>query len=312
MTIKRKTILILGGHGFLGRNLNNVLRDSAHDVHNASRQSGCDLLQAGTLEKTIAAVRPQYIVNAAAHVGSIGYVTKNAAAVCHDNSQMYLNIFRAIKDVDPAIVLVNPISNCSYPGIIDVQNEDLWWQGPIHESVESYGTPKKLGYVLSECYRKQHGMRTVNLIVSNAYGPLDYADTERTHAMNGIVIRMIRAIRNGDKEFVVWGTGKPIREWIYMEDAARVIREVIDNDMIDLPSPINIGQEHGVSINESVQLVRSMLQSDISIVHDLGKQDGAPIKVLGKTLFRRHFPNFTFTTYDTGIAETIRYYQGIL
>jgi GDP-L-fucose synthase len=308
----KKNILVLGGHGFLGKNLNNVFQGSSFEIHNESRRTDCDILDLSILKAKISALKPYCIINSAAHVGSIAYVTKNAADVCHDNTQMYLNIFKAIHEAHPEAILINPISNCSYPGIIDVQHEELWWQGAVHDSVESYGNPKKLGFILSECYRKQFGTRTVNLIMSNAYGPLDYADTERTHAMNGIIIRIIRAIRNGDKEFLVWGSGKPVREWIYMEDAARVIREVVEKEMFALPSPLNIGQEHGVSINESVEFVRELLGADIKIVNDTTKQDGAPIKVLGKKKFRKHFPDFQFTGYREGISETIKYYQSIL
>lgn len=309
---KSKKILILGGQGFLGRNLNNVFQGSGHQIINQSRRTGCDILNLPSLKERISNFRPDCIINAAAHVGSIAYVTKNASDVCHDNTQMYLNIFKAIQQTNPSVILVNPISNCSYPGIIDVQHEELWWQGVVHESVESYGNPKKLGFILSECYRKQHGIKTINLILSNAYGPYDYADTERTHAMNGIVIRMIRAIRNGDKEFGVWGSGTPVREWIYMEDASRLIRQVVDDEMYDLPRPLNMGQEHGVSINDSVAMIRAMLKSDIKIVNDFSKQDGAPIKVLGQKRFRDYFPDFSFTDYETGLSETIKYYKGIL
>ena len=97
-----------------------------------------------------------------------------------------------------------------------------------------------------------------------------------------------------------------------MEDAARVIREVVEKEMFALPSPLNIGQEHGVSINESVEFVRELLGADIKIVNDTTKQDGAPIKVLGKKKFREHFPDFQFTGYRQGISETIKYYQSIL
>ena len=308
----KKNILVLGGHGFLGKNLNNVFQGSSFEIHNESRRTDCDILDLSILKAKISALKPYCIINSAAHVGSIAYVTKNAADVCHDNTQMYLNIFKAIHEAHPEAILINPISNCSYPGIIDVQHEELWWQGAVHESVESYGNPKKLGFILSECYRKQFGIRTVNLIMSNAYGPLDYADTERTHAMNGIIIRMIRAIRSGDKEFVVWGSGTPVREWIFMEDAARIIREVLEKEMFDLPSPVNIGQEHGVSINESVAFIRELLGSNIQIVNDTTKQDGAPIKVLGKKKFRQHFPDFHFTGYREGISATINYYQSVL
>jgi GDP-L-fucose synthase len=304
-----KKILVLGGFGFLGKNINNVFDKNKYQIFNESRRSGCDILDINNLISVIKRINPDYIINAAAHVGSINYVTTYAADVCHDNTMMYVNIFKAINEVNSNIILINPISNCSYPGIIDVQNEENWWAGEIHTSVESYGNPKKIGYILSECYKKQYGIKTINLIMANSYGPLDYLDENRTHALNGLIMRMIKAQKNNDTEFVVWGSGTPIREWLYMEDAALIIKEIIDNEIFDLPNPINIGQEYGVSINDSVNTIKKILNYDVTIKHDLTKQDGAPIKVLGEKLFNKYFPNFKFTSYEEGINNAINYYK---
>ena len=286
-----KTILILGGNGFLGKNLNEVFKNSKYKIYNESRSTGCDILNINLLSNKIRETNPDVIINAAAHVGSIAYVSKHPAQVCSDNTLIYLNIFKAIKNNNPKILLINPISNCSYPGIIDVQHEEMWWNGNIHESVESYGAPKKLGFILSECYRKQFGINTVNLILPNAYGPFDYLEEEKTHAMNGIIMRMIKAVNNNEKEFLVWGSGRPIREWIYMKDAARVIKEVIEKKIKNIPNPLNIGQEIGVSINDSVNQIKKELNTEIAIINDLTKQDGAPIKILGKKKFQIFFLN---------------------
>ena len=307
-----KKVLILGGYGFLGKNLNKVFSNSNYIIYNESRKTDCNILDYTEFEKKVRDINPDYIINAAAHVGSIAYVSQNAAEVCNDNTQMYLNIFKAIHKVNPEIILINPISNCSYPGIIDIQHEEMWWDGIIHSSVESYGNPKKLGFILSECYRKQYGIKVVNLILPNAYGPFDYTDEQRTHAMNGIIMRMIKSVRAGDTDFSVWGTGTPIREWIYMEDAARIIKFVIYGHLINLPNPLNIAQQSGVSINESVMYIRKALNADINIINDTTKQDGAPIKILGNKKFRKHFPEFKFTTYEEGIKNTINYYKEIL
>lgn len=307
-----KKILILGGFGFLGRTLEKVFNDTPHEIHRESRKTGCDILDINNLINVIQRIKPDYIINAAAHVGSMSYVSKYSADVCHDNTLMYINIFKAINIVNPSIILINPISNCSYPGIINLQNEDNWWDGMVHTSVESYGNPKKIGYVLSECYRKQYGIKTINLIMANSYGPLDYLNEEKTHALNGLIMRMIKAQKNNDKKFVVWGTGTPIREWLYMEDAALIIKEIIDKEMMDLPNPLNIGQEFGVSINDSVNTIKNFLKYDVIIEHDLTKQDGAPIKILGKTKFMENFPNFKFTSYNYGIINTINYYKELI
>lgn len=304
-----KKILILGGYGFMGKNLNEVFENSQYEIFNESRRTGCDMTDINQLVSTISKIQPDIIINAAAHVGSISYVTNYAGNVIRDNSLMYLNLYEAVNQVNSSIKIINPISNCSYPGIIDIQNEEEWWNGQIHASVESYGTPKKLGFIVSECYKKQYGIKTVNLIIPNSYGTNDYLDEERTHAMNGIIMRMIKAKNNGDSQFTIWGTGSPIREWIYMLDSARIIKQIIDENLFEsLPNPINLGQQHGVSIMETVLTVKEALNYDVEIVCDTTKQDGAPIKILGNKLFKQYFPNFNFTEYKEGIKETIKYY----
>jgi GDP-L-fucose synthase len=243
----------------------------------------------------------------------MSYVSKYSGDVIKDNSLMYLNLYESVSQVNPNIKIINPISNCSYPGIIDIQDEDNWWSGPIHHSVESYGTPKKLGFILSECYKNQYNVKTTNLIIPNSYGPEDYLDEERTHAMNGIIMRMIKSKNNKDNQFVIWGTGTPIREWIFMPDVARIIKQIVDENLFEkLPNPINLGQRHGISIKDTVQMVKNSLNYDVELVYDTTKTDGAPIKVLGNKLFNEYFPSFNFTSYEDGISNTINYYKKLL
>lgn len=307
-----KKILILGGFGFMGKNLNEVFKESGYEIFNESRRTDCDMTNYSQLKGKIKRINPDIIIHAAAHVGSIMYVSNNSAQVVHDNTLMYINLFKAVSEVNTNIIVINPISNCSYPGIIDIQNEENWWDGVIHESVESYGNPKKMGYIISECYRKQHNIKTINLIMANAYGPNDYTDEQRTHAMNGIIMRMMKAKKKDDKDFIVWGTGSPIREWIYMPDMARFIKKVIDTENYNLPNPMNVGQEYGISIIDSVRQIKDILNYDVNIIQDTTKQDGAPIKVLGKSTFTKFFPEFTFTSYNVGINNTINYYEKLL
>lgn len=304
-----KKILILGGYGFMGKNLNKVFLDSEYIIYNESRSTGCDMSDLSSLVQKINTIQPDVIINSAAHVGSMSYVAKYSGEVIRDNSLMYLNLYEAVRITNSDIKIINPISNCSYPGIIDIQDESDWWSGPIHPSVESYGTPKKLGFIVSQCYKKQYNINTTNLIIPNSYGPEDYLDEERTHAMNGIIMRMIKAKINRESKFTIWGSGTPIREWIYMLDVARIIKQIVDEDLFEkLPNPINIGQKHGVSINDTVNMVRRILNYDVELFFDKTKSDGSPVKILGNKLFIKYFPNFKFTSYEHGINETINYY----
>lgn len=302
-------ILIIGGFGFMGTNIKQVLLNSdiPFQIHIYSRQNGLNLLDINSIIDVLKNISPDVIINCAAHVGSMKYVSENGVAVCSDNIQMYLNLFNAISQIKPNSILINPISNCSYPGNSQIQTESEWWNGRIHSSVEAYGLPKKVGFVLSELYNKQFGIKTINLIIPNAYGLYDSTDINRTHALSGIIIRMIQNINS--PEFVIWGTGNPIREWIYMEDVAQLIKSILITNNYDLPSYLNIAQNNGISILDSVKLIATKLNFNGSIVNDLTKSDGDPVKVLDDTIFRMYFPDFSFTSLNDGLDKTIEYYK---
>jgi len=308
-----KKILILGGFGFLGKNLNKTFKSSDYKIYNESRRTGCDVLDYNILYNKVKEINPDIIINSVANVGGVGYVSKKAADVCSDNTQFFINIYKVVKDINPKIVIINPLANCSYPGdTLDVLEESNWWNGEVHESVESYGSTKKMGFIISECYRKQYGIKTINLLVPNAYGPFDYDDEERTHAMNGIIIRLLKTLKNKETNFNIWGTGNPIREWVYMEDVAKIIKIIIDNEIMDLPNPINIGQEEGFSINETVSMVQNIMKTNFTITHDITKKEGAPKKIMSSKLFNKYFSEFRFTKPSEGIKNTITYYENII
>ena len=309
----KKRILVLGGFGFMGKNTNLAfIDDERYEIINESRRTGCDITNLSQLKEKLVEIKPDIIINAAAIVGSLNYLTKYAADVIHDNSLMYLNLYRAVSEVNDKILIINPISNCAYPSNIDIQQEDLLWNGALHPSIESFGMPKRLGFIVSECYQKQFGVKTINLIIPNSYGENDYTNPDKTHAMNGIIMRMIQAMKNGDKEFLVWGTGTPIREWVYMPDVGKLFKYIVDNELYDLPNPINVGQENGISILDTVLIIKEMLDYDADILFDSTKQDGAPIKIVGSKLFKEFFPNFIFTEYRVGIENTINYYKNLI
>jgi GDP-L-fucose synthase len=138
-------------------------------------------------------------------------------------------------------------------------------------------------------------------------------EEQRTHAMNGIIMRMLKSKKSKDKSFQVWGSGTPVREWVYMPDVARFIKNIIDEKKLeDIPNPLNLGQQYGISIINTVKEIKDLLDYDVEIECDLSKPDGAPIKVLGDSEFREHFKDFKFTEYREGIINTINYYKSLI
>jgi len=304
-------ILVLGGHGFVGKTMSEALKASGHEVSALSRRDGLDLTDLGCARKFFREIQPDAIINCAAHVGSVHYVTTYTADVLYDNLQMTLNIYKALQEESPKTKVVNPLSNCSYPGDANIHYEPDWWQGEVHESVFSYGNYKRFTYVISKSYNDQYGIKSMNFLIPNTFGPGDYTDPNKVHALNGMIIRMIKARRQEDKEFEIWGTGKPVREWGYIKDVVNLLIQglTIDHDLI---YPINVAQNKGYSIKESAELIRDAVGYAGKLVFNTSYQDGAPTKVLDDRKFRTAFPEYKFYDHKKGIQETVDYYESAL
>jgi GDP-L-fucose synthase len=304
-------ILVLGATGFVGKHLVKALKQTNHEVFTASRSEGVDLKVYEQAEECLEKIKPDVIFNCAAHTGSLHYVTANAADVLHDNLQIALNMYRAVSKACPKATIINPLSNCSYPGEVNVQVESEWLDGPVHESVFSYGNAKRFIYVLAKCYEKQYGIKSILFLVPNTFGPGDAIDPNKTHALNGMIIRMIRAKRNGDKEFEIWGTGKPIREWAYIDDVVKILEEGMTTTF-DLTYPTNLAQGKGYSIKESAELIAKAVKFPGKLTFNTSYQDGAMVKILDDKKFRETFPNYKFSDHQKGIEETVKYYESVL
>ena len=300
-------ILVLGSTGFVGQNLVARLLKDGCDVVGSSRSDGTDLLDYGQVKKLIESVQPDVVYNMATHGGSMMYVREFAADVYSDNVEMALNIYKAIKEVNTGIKVIQPFSNCSYPGDSSVQQEEEWLNGQVHDSVFSFGNSKRAIYYFSQCYYNQYGIKTVNLLLPNTYGPGDSCDPKKTHALNGMIIRMLTAKKSGDEKFVVWGTGSPIREWAYIDDFVEALVRAIEIDHMEYP--INVGQQKGYSIIDSAKMIKDTCGFEGSIEFDTKFPDGDPVKILSNEKFSELFQNFEFFDHKLGILNTVEYYK---
>jgi GDP-L-fucose synthase len=308
--LKHLRVAILGGTGFAGRNVRNELETAGIEVAVFSRTTGCDLLDLAGSWAKLDAFRPNYIINCAALVGSVNYVTDFAADVLDVNMRIILNTYKIAQQLRD-VIIVNPIANCAYPGVMDLYKEEDFWDGPLHPSVLSYGSTRRMMWTASKCYFSQHGVRSVNLAVPNMYGPYDSTNPNKTHALNAMVIKFVRAVKHNEEQVEIWGTGKPIREWLYVKDFARIIRRIVENGTISMDL-VNVAQNGGQTVRELVTLIYEATGYQRQVVYNTRYQDGSPKKVMDDHLFRQHFPDFEFTPLKTGIAETIQYYHPIL
>lgn len=303
-------IAILGGTGFAGHNVRNELESAGMTVGVFSRTSGCDLMDLSTTWTKLDQFRPNFIVNCAALVGSVNYVTDFAADVIDVNMRMLLTIYKVAQQLRD-VIIINPIANCAFPGVMNEYKEENLWDGPIHPSVLSYGSTRRMMDALARCYHAQYGVRSCNLIVPNMYGPFDSTNFNKTHALNALVIKFVKAHKYGEPQVEVWGTGKPIREWLYVGDFARIIRRVIEGEQMFL-EPVAIAQNHGLTVTELVEIIHRTVGYRGEVLYNTKYQDGSPKKVMHDGRFRRVFPDFEFTPFSEGLGETIKHYTRLL
>lgn len=305
-----KKVLVLGGSGFLGKHVLKTLEGKQYQVTSLSRREGCDINDLPAFTARLSTEKPDVIINCAAHVGSVQYAIQYAGDMIHDNMQIVLNIYKGVQQACPSAKIINPISNCSYPGEANTHYEPEWDNGAVHDSVLAYASVRRMIYACAESYRKQYKIESVNWLIANAYGPGDYTDPNKVHALNGILIRLIVAQRKGDKTFEIWGSGKPIREWVYIEDAARIMV-----DSIELEAqvyPLNLAQNKAYSITEIAEIGAKALNYGVELTFNTKFADGAPFKILDDRQFRQKYPDFAFTPLNVGIENTINYYKNIL
>lgn len=303
--------LVLGGFGFVGGHLVGRLKAEGYDAIPESRRSGFDLLDVETTQRRLREIQPDVIFNCAAHVGSVHYVMAHAATVVHENMLIALNLYRGVVAACPKAHIIHPLANCSYPGDATVQTESEWRDGPVHSSVLPFGETRRMIYALAQSYQSQYGVRTSNFLVGGVFGPGDYADTSKTHALAGLVLRLIRAKRANDPTFEIWGTGKPVREWIYAEDLAALLVAGSQLER-DLTYPVNIARNEGHSIGDLAKMIANAVGYEGELTFNSQYPDGAPVKVLDNRRFRELFPDFRFTDMEEGIRHTVAYYERAL
>lgn len=301
-----KRILVTGATGFLGKSVCKKLETNRGvALFKTSLSSGVDLRNREATFGLFQEIRPDAVINCAAFVGGIQFGYKFPAEIFHNNLAMTLNLLEACKTFKIGR-LVNPISNCAYPSKATFFKEAEFWDGPLHESVLTYGFVRKASWVGSWAYARQHQLDVINLILSNMFGPEDHFQPERSHALGALIHKFVEAKEERKPHVEVWGSGSPVREWLYVEDGAEALIRGLD-----IPAhsdPINIGVGKGISILELAQFIKKAVGYEGEIKLDPSKPDGAPYKTVDGTLGRRIFEWSPEADFQKAICETIDWY----
>ena len=299
-------ILVTGATGFLGKNVCNKLDEKKIDYKRTSLSMGLDLREPAQLISFLKNNKIEYILNCAAFVGGIKFGYDYPTEMFNNNLLMTINLLQASKLCNIKRI-VNPISNCAYPASASLFKEEEFWDGPLHDSVLVYGFVRKASWIGSWAYSRQFDLDTINLIFSNMYGPGDHFDEERSHALGALIKKIVNAKINNDPEVIVWGSGKPVREWLHVNDASEaMVRALNVEKNID---PINVGIGKGISIIEMAEMIKLFSGYRGNLVLDKTKPDGAPYKTVDGNKGRKHLNWSPETSFKLGLKKTIENYM---
>jgi GDP-L-fucose synthase len=300
--------MVTGGAGFLGRHVVSKLEErGAKPI--VIRSTDYDLTEADRVRAAVAEHEPQYIIHCAAVVGGIGANRAHPAKFFYDNAVMGLHLIHEASQARvEKMVVVGTV--CSYPKHTPVPFvEEELWNGYPEETNAPYGLAKKMLLVQAQAYRQEDGFNCVYVIPTNLYGPGDNFDLETSHVIPAMIRKCIESKAEGRDEVVLWGTGEPTREFLFVEDAAEGI--VLALERYESGDPLNLGANHEISIRELANLIAAATGYSGRFRWDRSKPDGQPKRAISGARARRMLGWSPKTQIDRGIAATCRWYESL-
>jgi GDP-L-fucose synthase len=303
-----KRVTVTGGAGFLGQHLVRRFEGLGAKVF-VPRQRNYNLTALDSCLKCLLEHPCDVLVHSAAYYGGIGINQSEPGTLYYSNLVMGANLMEAARLAKVGKV-VNIGTACSYPGYLEGElKEDDLWAGPCHASVVNYGLTKKMLAVQALAYKRQYDLDSIHLILTNLYGPGDSYNPERSHVVAALVRKWVEAEMKGAPSIEVWGTGKPIREFIYVEDCADAIVLAAEK-YNDVATPLNLGTGIGTSIRELVETINDVTGYRGRLDWNADKPDGAAKKVLDVSRMKKVLDGWTPpTSLRDGLAKTIAWYR---
>lgn len=275
---KNRKIYIAGHRGMVGSAIVRRYKEAGYQNIVTRTSSDLDLRNQSTVFQFFEQEKPDLVVLAAAKVGGIHANNTYRAEFLYDNLSIQNNIIEGAKRTHVEKLLFLG-SSCIYPKLAPQPlKEEYLLTGSLEPTNEPYAIAKIAGIKMCEAYRDQYGCNFISAMPTNLYGPNDNYDLENSHVLPALIRKFHTAKVEGESSVEMWGTGKPLREFLHVDDLADACYFLMEN--YNEKGFVNVGTGSDVSILELAQLIKEIVGFEGNIVMDTSKPDGTPLKLM--------------------------------
>jgi len=305
-----ETVLVTGGTGLFGRAIQAIVeRDPQAKQEKWVFLSSKDgnLVDRAAVDKIFETHKPTHVIHLAAKVGGLFHNMRKKVDFYRENTLINDNVMENCR-IHGVKKLVSCLSTCIFPDKTSYPiDETMVHNGPPHDSNLGYSVAKRMIDTMNHCYNDQYGSNFTSIIPTNIYGPHDNFSIEDGHVIPGLIHKCYTAKQNGT-DFVIWGTGSPLRQFIYSEDLADLtVWTLRKYDSID-PVILSVDEDAEVSIKEVAEMVAEAMGFEGKVVCDTTKADGQHKKTASNKKLRTLLPDYKFTPMKEGIQKSVEWF----
>jgi GDP-L-fucose synthase len=303
-----RRVMVTGGAGFFGSFVVDRLRAEGAKQIFVPRSRDYDLVDPAAVRRAYLDASPDIVIHLAAVVGGIGANQKHPGDFFYKNLMIGAQMMEQgrLSGVEKFVAIGTV---CSYPKFTPVPfKESALWIGYPEETNAPYGLAKKMLMVQSEAYRQEYGFNSINLLPVNLYGPRDNFDLESSHVIPALIRKCLEAKQARAPSVTCWGTGRPTREFLYVEDAAEAV--VLAAERYASSEPVNLGSGSEISTRELAELIKAIVGYQGALAWDSSRPDGQPRRALDTSRATAAFGFTARTPFKVGLERTVEWYLG--
>lgn len=301
-------ILVTGGTGLVGRAIQDEVVNASNDEEWIFvGSSDGDLRKMDDTKRLFEKFQPTHVLHLAAFVGGLFRNLKYKADFYVDNMRMNQNVIECCHEFKVK-KLISCLSTCIFPDQTTYPiDETMIHNGPPHVSNEGYAYAKRMIDIMNRCYHDQHGSLFTSVIPTNIYGPYDNFSIEDGHVIPGLIHKCYLA-KEGSTDFTIFGTGKPLRQFIFNQDLAKLMIWALRSyDRIE-PLILSVDETDQVSIQQVAETIANAIGFKGNVQYDTTRADGQFKKTASNAKLRKYLPDFEFTSIKDGLKESVEWF----